>query len=165
MSGTKRPWEPDPAKLGNNWQSMFETRRTGPTPPPDQPAAPATEAFDDADIPRIDAAEYRPWILQRGHSHAALMLALSWFDAKAGLWHGSAIAYPSLYAVDTIGERLLSLDFGARHFVVEGNGLDVLARYLLQGSVLKIIEYAAPIWPTRIDGPVVTAIRRVSQTE
>jgi hypothetical protein len=162
MTGPNRPWEPDPGKLGNNWQSMFDTRRTSAAPPPDQTNAPAAEVFDDGEIPTIDATEYRPWILQRGSSRTAMMLALRWFDTKAGVWHGSAIAYPSLYAIDHISDGLISLDFGARQFVIEGRGLDVLARYLLQGAVLKIVEYASAIWPTRADGPVVTAIRRVT---
>ncbi|MGC5254615.1 hypothetical protein, partial [Escherichia coli] len=78
---------------------------------------------DDAELPGIDPAKYQPWILQRGRSHAAMMLALNWFDAKAGLWHCSAIAYPSLYAIDSIGERMVSLDFGARQYMIEGYGL------------------------------------------
>lgn len=160
MTGTRKPWEPDPKKLGN-WTSMFEPRAGQEQPP--APAAPPEAEFDDADLPHIDPVEYRPWILQRGQTRTGLMLAMRWFDAKAGLWHGQAVAYHSLYALDTIGDRMVSLDFGERQFVIEGMGLDVLGRYLLMGSVLKIVEYAAPIWPTRGDGPIVTAIRRITQ--
>ena len=144
---------------------MFETRRGGIEQPPDQPAPTATETFDDADIPGIDTAEYRPWILQRGQPRGAMMLALRWFDGKMGQWHGAAIAYPSLYAIDTLGDHAIALDFGARHYVVEGKGLDVLARYLLQGSVLKIVEYNPQLWPDRGHGPFVTAIRAVRASD
>lgn len=57
---------------------------------------------------------------------------------------------------------MLSLDFGERQFVIEGHGLDELARHFQQGTVIKIVEYAPAIWPTRADGPVVTAIRKVN---
>jgi len=147
--------------MGNNWTAMFETRRGGTAPLPDQTAAPVVEAFDDADIPGIDSSTYRPWIVQRGRSNAAMMLALRWFDAKAELWHGAAIAYPSLYAIDTLGDRAIALDFGTRQYVIEGHGLDVLTRHLLQGSVLKIVEYNSTIWPVRDNGPVVSVIRKV----
>jgi len=157
MSDPRKPWEPDKRKLGN-WAAMFDPKAHD-TPPP-TPSAPAAEVFDDADGPAIDASEYKPWYLQRGGGRGVMMLALRWFDVKAGLWHGAAMAYPYLYAVDMIGDRMVSLDFGTRQFVLEGHGLDVLAGYLLQGSVLKIIEYAAPVWPTRASGPIVTAIRR-----
>jgi hypothetical protein len=156
MSNHQNPWEPDHRKLGN-WTEMFEQQRHGGALPEQAPAPPA--AYDDAQMPEIDPVEYRPWILQRGHR--GMMLALRWFDTKAGLWHGSAVAYHSLYAVDLIGDRMLSLDFGVRQFVLEGSGLDVLGQYLLAGSVLKIIQYAQPIWPTHADGPVVTAIRKI----
>lgn len=162
MSDPRKPWEPDPAKLGNNWASMFEPQARQAASHPPHAAPTVAEAFDDAEMPGIDLTEYRPWILQRGRSHSAMMLALRWFDAKAGLWYGSAVAYPSLYAIDIIGDRVVSLDFGSRQFAIEGSGLDVLERHLQQGSVLKIVEYAAPIWPSRIEGPVVTAIRRVA---
>lgn len=165
MSDARKPWEPDPSKLGNSWTSMFESQARQTASRPAQPGPAPAEAFDDTDIADDATPEYRPWILQRGQSRSAMMLALRWFDAKAGMWHGSAVAYPSLYAIDTIGERMMSLDFGARQFVVEGSGLDELGRYLLQGTVLKIIEYAAPVWPTRAAGPVVTAIRRVLPEE
>lgn len=163
MSDPNKPWEPDKRKLGN-WAAMFDPQARDAAPPPTPSApAPAVDAFDDADGPAIDAAEYKPWYLQRGGGRSVMMLALRWFDAKAGLWHGAAVAYPYLYAIDMIGDQMVSLDFGARQFVLEGHGLDVLVGYLLQGSVLKIIEYAAPVWPTRVNGPVVTAIRRPGQ--
>ena len=164
MSGLNRPWEPDPAKLGNNWQALFEQRRSGGSPPPTASAEPAaTEAFDDVEFPSIDPAEYKPWLLQRGRSRGLMMLALRWFDAKAGLWHGSALAYPSLYAVDSIGSRLVSLDFGLRQFVIEGSGLDELTRQLQQGNVVKIVEFASAIWPAQAEGAIVTGIRRVQE--
>ncbi|WP_354491144.1 hypothetical protein [Novosphingobium sp. 1529] len=38
---------------------------------------------------------------------------------------------------------------------------DVLARYPLQDSALKIVEYSSAMWPVRDNGPVVSAIRKV----
>jgi hypothetical protein len=49
MSDHRKPWEPDTRKMGN-WQSMFEQRRGDGAPPHAQPAAPAADAFDDAEL-------------------------------------------------------------------------------------------------------------------
>lgn len=155
-------WEPDPQQVGNQWRSMFEEKRPsgrgmGGTPP----AAPAErDGPSDDDQREIDLTEYRPWVLQRGRGHPALMLDLRRFEPKSGQWVGWAIAYPQLAAAEYIGERLLSLDFGPRKFVLEGDGLLELAKRLQQGAVLAIQEYAAAIWPRPPDGPIVTAIRR-----
>jgi hypothetical protein len=94
----------------------------------------------------LDAPEYKPWVLQRGRGRPAMMLHLRRFEQKSGLWCGWQIAYPHLVAVEYTGDRLLSLDFGTRQFVVEGSGLHELARHLQIGSVLMVQEFARGIW-------------------
>jgi hypothetical protein len=127
-------------------------------PPPLSPAQGEREVEDDL---TLDMAEYRPWVLQRGRTRPAALLDLRWYDARAGLWLGCAIAYPQLAAAEYIGERMVSLDFGKRQFVLEGEGLAELVRRIQDGSVIRIQEYAAAVWPQRPSGPVVTSIRRV----
>lgn len=159
MSDPRQGWQPKRETLGD-WTAMFDDKPSvaGAAVPP-----PATSpSHDDADAAENDDGQYRPWTLQRGRSPAALLLGLRWFDAKAGLWHGCAVAYPSLYAIDSIGDRMVSLDFGTRQFVIEGHGLDELARHLQQGTVVAIHEYAATIWPNRTQGPVIIAIKRIT---
>lgn len=157
MSNPHQPWQPDERKLGN-WASMFEPQeRQAATPPP---AGSQVEPPFEDERPNLDPNEYKPWQLQRGRSRPALMLGLRRFDPKSGLWHLWSMAYPSLYAVDSIGDRIVSLDFGTRQFVIEGMGLDVLADHLQQGIVLNIVEYAAQIWTARAEGPVVIAIQK-----
>jgi hypothetical protein len=162
MTDERTPWQPDQRKMGN-WTSMFDRQERDGSPPA-QSVAPAIEAPSEADAPALDLTEYRPWQLQRGRSRPALMLALRRFDPKSGLWRGWALAYPSLYAVEHLGDRMVSLDFGGtRQFVVEGHGLDVLADHLQQGIVLNIVEYAASIWPTA-GAAIVTGIQCLGQT-
>lgn len=161
-------WEPDPRKMGN-WRSMFEQpRRDGQPPGSPEPAAhgpaPQDTEMNDAS-PEIDLREYRPWTLQRGRSRPPMMLELRRYDARAGLWQSWAMSYPSLYAVETLGDRMLSLDFGSRLFVIEGAGLVELARRIQQGMAVAIQEYAAPVWPDRPPGAIVTAIRRVGREQ
>jgi hypothetical protein len=153
-------WEPDPSKMGN-WTSLFEPTRAGqPAPRPSPPPA-----YDDAAVDDNMAAsstEYRPWTVQRGRSRPAMMLELRRYDERSGQWQGWAMSYPSLCAVDSLGDRLLSLDFGTRKFVVEGRGLDELARQLQAGSVITITEFAPSLWPGA-SGPSVSAIRRIGE--
>lgn len=156
-------WEPDPRKMGN-WRSMFEQpRRDGQPPGSPEPAVhgPASPdaGLDDAESD-IDLRQYRPWILQRGRSRPPMMLELRRYDARAGHWQGWSMPYPNLYAVEFMGDRMLSLDFGVRQFVIEGRGLDVLAGHLSLGRVQRVVEYAAATWPHEPQGPVVSAIRR-----
>jgi hypothetical protein len=40
------------------------------------------------------------------------------------------MAYPHLIVVEYIGGKMLSLDFGTRHFIIEARGLYELARHL-----------------------------------
>lgn len=152
-------WEPDPRKMGN-WRAMFEQPRaqaTGHAPPPRLDDAGADEPV------AHDLTSYRPWLLQRGRSRPALMLGLRRFDPRSGQWIGWGLSYPALHMVEYTGDRLVSLDFGSRQFVIEGRGLDELAQRIKQGTVLTILEYAASVWPDAPQGPVVTAIRRVGQ--
>lgn len=162
MTDPRKPWEPDERSLGKNWAAMFEPkgREAVHSPPPtNQPVEPT-----DTGVGADDAKDrYRPWLLQRGGSRPALMLTLRRFDLKSGQWMGWSMPYPGLLSMECIGERMISLDFGTRIFVVEGRGLDALAERLQQGVVLAIVEYAASIWPS-VEGAIVTAVQCLGQT-
>lgn len=106
--------------------------------------------------------EYRPWILQRG-TRPLMMLHLRRFDTQAGHWLGWYVSYPALTAVEYVGERLLSLDFGARYFVIEGTGLSELARQLQIASVQAIVEFSTDTWAKRTDGAVIRGIRCIAR--
>jgi hypothetical protein len=108
-----------------------------------------------------DSSEYQPWVLQRGRSRPAMMLHLRRFEPRSGLWMGWELSYPHLVAAEYTGDKLLSLDFGTRQFMLEGSGLDELARHLQTGGVLLIQEYAMAIWPGRPGGSCVSAIRKI----
>lgn len=155
------PWEPDLNKMGN-WRSMFEQTRR-----PDAAAAPAPspvetpEEAPEADDLAIDPTVYKPLVLQRGRSRPAMMLELRRYEPRSGLWSSWAMSYPSLYAVDLTGDRLLTLDFGARQFVIEGRGLDKLVRQIREGTAVGIVEHSAGIWPAPMSAVVVTAIRQI----
>ena len=155
-------WEPDPRRMGN-WRSMFEQPRRDGQPPGATYPSPAAPP-DDSDLreteQETDQREYHPWILQRGRSRPAMMLSLRRFDLRSGMWQGWGLPYPSLHAVEYMGDRMLSLDFGARQFVIEGRGLMELARHIEQGAVVSIQEYAEPVWAYRPEGPIVAAIQR-----
>jgi hypothetical protein len=109
----------------------------------------------------LDATEYKPWVLQRGRSRPAMMLHLRRFEPKSGLWMGWQMSYPHLIAVEYIGDRMLSLDFGSRQFVIEGRGLDELARHLQQGSVLAVQEYCDAVWPQEGKDFVISTIKKL----
>ncbi|RJG55395.1 hypothetical protein D0Z70_08270 [Sphingobium terrigena] len=93
------------------------------------------------------------------------MLGLRWYEAKAGFWSGCGMPYFMLQAVEYTGDRMVSLDFGTRQFVIEGCGLDVLARRIKEGSALAVVEYAPAVWPQRPERPIVTAIRRMNSRD
>jgi len=134
-----------------------------PSPPHEPPALSPSDIAEEAALAlAVDPAEYRPWILQRARTQPVLMLHLRRHDAKSGLWMGWELSMPHLVAVEYTGDRLLSLDFGARQFMLEGVGLDELARHLQTGNVLMIQEYAASAWPGHHSGPRVTAIRKLT---
>lgn len=124
-----------------------------------QPPMPRDELPEDGP-PDLDLAEYKPWVLQRGRSRPAMMLHLRRFEPKSGLWMGWQLAYPHLIAAEYIGDRLLSLDFGSRQFIIEGTGLDELAHRLQDGTVLVVQEYDATVWPAH-QGPRISSIRRI----
>jgi hypothetical protein len=131
-------------------------RNSGASPPPlrrDEPP-------DDEGL-KLDLTDYKPWVLQRGRSRPSMLLDLRRYEPKSGLWIGWQLSYPHLQAVEYIGERMLSMDFGTRQFVIEGSGLSELVRYLQQGSVQMILEYSAQVWPHRASGPVISAITKV----
>jgi hypothetical protein len=150
----------------SNWRGMFEsTRASGRglggnemnVPPP-----PAREEPPDDDALQLDLTEYKPWVLQRGRSRPTMLLELRRFEAKSGMWMGWQLSYPHLNAVEFIGDKMLSLDFGTRQFVIEGSGLDQLVRYLQLGAVMTIQEYTGQIWPARPSGAVITAINKIT---
>lgn len=110
-----------------------------------------------------DTAEYAPWVLQRGGSRPAMMLHLRRFEPKSGLWCGWEIAYPHLIAVEYTGDKMLSLDFGTRQFMLQGHGLDELVARLQQGTVLMVQEYCDKVWPARGAGGVVNSITPIGR--
>jgi hypothetical protein len=172
--------------MTGNWRDRFEPRATPipgnrpaygteppPNPTPDRHEAPIVDPFSgegalsparpqsappDDDGLALDMSVYRPWILQRGRCRPAMMLDLRRYEPKSGLWTGWAVSYPHLIAVEYTGDRILSLDFGARQFLIEGYGLFELASRIQEGVALGVYEYSAIIWPNCALGPVVTAI-------
>lgn len=145
-----------------HWRDRLAPQRPGELGRGGLASAPAPLHRDepsDDDEREIDLTDYQPWVLQRGRNRPALMLNLRRFDAKAAMWTGWAIAYPQLAAVEYVGDRMLSLDFGLRKFVLEGEGLGELVNRLQQGGVLAIQEYCDRVWPSRPAGAFVSAIR------
>jgi hypothetical protein len=90
------------------------------------------------------------------------MLHLRRYEPRSGLWSGIQLSYPTLLAVEYTGDRLLSLDFGTRQFVIEGRGLNELARHLQRGSVITVQEYAPRVWASPPPGSLIAAIRKVA---
>lgn len=144
--------------MSGNWRDKFEQGRNGGSAPPPPPPA---EEEDTSIAP--DPVVYRPWIIQRGRSRPALLLNLRKFDPRSGLLIGWQVSYPYLIAADYVGEKMLSLDFGRRQFVIQGTDLSELVRHLQQGTVLAIQEYSAQVWPQLSPGPVVTVIDKVER--
>jgi hypothetical protein len=144
--------------MSGNWRDKFEQGRNGgPVPPP----APPVEEEETSIAP--DLVVYRPWIIQRGRSRPALLLNLRKFDPRSGLLVGWQASYPYLISADYVGEKMLSLDFGRRQFVIQGTDLSELVRHLQQGTVLAIQEYSTQVWPQLPPGPVVTVIDKVER--
>jgi hypothetical protein len=152
----------------SNWRGMFEPSRNAgrsigrdgtSAPPPSQPEREELPVDDGLDI---DLTDYKPWVLQRGRGRPAMMLHLRQFDTKSGLWIGWQLAYPHLVAVEYVGDKMLSLDFGTRQFMIEGDGLAELARHLQSGSVLMVQEYSDKAWPSRGEGGVIRSIARLA---
>lgn len=147
--------------MDKTWQDAFRPKGGGSeTPPPFPPSAmPEADEDDLAEVP--DPSSYRPWIVQRGRGRPAMFLDLRKFDPRTGDIIGSQVSYPSLIAIDYLGDHLVSLDFGHRHYVIEGTGLGELARRLQQGAVLAIQEFSGRIWQQPASGPIVTKIEKV----
>lgn len=129
-----------------NWQDMFEPRKTAMVGPVSTATSATTAAPTDEGVPAPDLQVYHPWILQRGRSRPAMFLDFRRFDPKSGLLMGCQMSYPMLMSIEYTGDKLLSLDFGQRKFMIEGVGLIDLARHLQQGIVLAVQEYAETIW-------------------
>jgi hypothetical protein len=142
--------------MDGNWRDRFEQGRDG---RPAAPPPPVSEIEEESIAP--DLAMYRPWIIQRGRTRPALLLNLRKFDPRSGFWIGWQAAYPHLVSADYVGERMLSLDFGVRQFVIQGTDLRELVRHLQQGTVLAVQEYCAAVWSDPPQGPIVTAIDRL----
>lgn len=153
-----------------NWRGMFEQNRAsgrglGGGNGMNAPPPPEREVPPDDDALTLDLTDYKPWVLQRGRSRPAMMLDLCRFDERSGLWVGWQVSYPHLIAVEYIGDKMLSLDFGFRQFMIEGEGLSELARHLQAGTVLALREYAASVWPKGHAVPWIRSIRRLGPTE
>ena len=166
---------------GSNWREMFEQGRGGngrgvdrnmggaPQPGtgggfvPTHTSAPSRDEPDDDGAPALDMNVYRPWTLQRGRGRPSMLLDLRRYEPKSGLWIGWQMAYPHLIAVEYIGDKMLSLDFGTRQFMIEGRGLDELARHLQQGSVVSVVEFNERVWGQRGDEGVITSITRIGR--
>lgn len=71
------------------------------------------------------------------------------------------LVYPHLIAVEYTGDKMLSLDFGTRQFILQGYGLNELTARLQQNTVLMIQEYSDKVWPVRGAGGVITSITKV----
>ncbi len=78
-----------------------------------------------------------------------MFIDLRRFEPKTGTLVGCQMSYPHLIAIDYIGDRMVSLDFGTRRFVIEGTGLEELPMRLQQGMVLAIQEHTARVWPDK----------------
>lgn len=155
-------WEPDPRKVGKNWQDMFrDPQRDGQPPGPSAPPPAVRDELPDDEDGALNLIEYKPWIVQRVRSRPALMLELRRYEPRSGFWQGWAMPYHGLYAVEYMGDRMLSLDFGARQFVIEGRGLNELAQLIQQGTVLRMIEHCPALWPGPTTGTIIMTIRRV----
>ena len=146
---------------GDSWSEMFKGR--GEQPPGPSAAMPRDDS-DDTDLSR-DPTAYRPWTLRRGRSSPLLMLELRRYEPRSGLWSGWQMSYPTLNAVEYTGDRFLTLDFGNRQFVIEGTGLDELARHLQQGTVATIQEFAPAIWRQPAVGPSISNIRKIASQQ
>lgn len=146
----------------SNWKDLLG-KADGSTALPeaaDEAAEPTTEF-----APPPDPAEYRPWLLQRGRGRPALFLDLRWFEPRTGVLMGAQMSYPHLFSVDYLGDRMVSLDFGNRHYVIEGTGLGELPMWLQQGMVLAIQEHSKSVWPTEVSGPLVSRIVQAARSD
>jgi hypothetical protein len=146
----------------SNWQEMLEPRRPAPAAASSADGAAVAEADPiEETAPAPDPRAYHPWLIQRGRTRPALLLDFRRFDAKSGLLIGCQMPYLHLAGIEYIGDRMVTLDFGPRQFVIEGIGLSDLTRYLQQGTVLAIQEFSERTWPQGTEGSKVTRIVKV----
>lgn len=143
-----------------NWQDMFEPRKAAMVGQVSTATSASTAAPTDEGVPAPDLQVYHPWILQRGRSHPAMFIDFRRFDPKSGLLMGCQMSYPMLMSMEYTGDKLLSLDFGQRKFVIEGSGMIDLARHLQQGIVLAVQEYSETVWKGRPEAGAITRIAR-----
>lgn len=146
--------------MTTNWQDKFNPNRPaaqlgGGSPPLTSRDEPVDDGLD------LDMAEYKPWVLQRGRSRPAMMLHLRRFEPKSGLWMGWQLSYPHLQAVEYVGDKMLSLDFGQKKFIINGTGLHEVLQHLQSGSTLILQEYGIKIWCARKNSGVITSINKV----
>jgi hypothetical protein len=148
-----------PAAGPGGYDDGYDAGQRGAAPlPPSQITEEAALAL------AVDTREYRPWTLQRGRSHPAMMLHLRRFEPKSGFWLGWQVSYPHLVAVEYTGDTMLSLDFGARQFVLAGQGLTELVAHLQTGTVLTVTEFSDRIWRmVAPEGGRITSIRCLGQ--
>lgn len=145
----------------SNWQDMFEPRRATMVGQVSTATSASTAAPTDEGVPAPDLQVYQPWILQRGRSHPAMFIDFRRFDPKSGLLIGCQMSYPMLTSIEYTGDKLLSLDFGLRKFMIEGVGMIDLARHLQQGIVLAVQEFSEAVWKEKSEAGVVTRIVRM----
>jgi hypothetical protein len=142
----------------NNWKEMLDKRarlENHHIPFEDQPLMDIDLASE------LDTTRYQPWTIQRSRGRPVMFLDLQWIEPKTGTLVGCQVSYPHLVAVEYIGDQMVSLDFGSRKFVIEGTGLGELSRWLQQGLVQSIQEYAQSKWAEKPDGPIVKRIVRM----
>lgn len=144
-----------------SWTDMFDPR--GGRPPGCLPPASLPDTEPDDVALAIDPNEYQPWVLQRGRSRPAMMLHLRRYEPKSGLWMGWAMSYPSLIAVEYVGDRMVSLDFGTRQFMIQGEGLDQMIDVLQEAHILSIHENSSIIWPV-LSAPYISSIKRLDKS-
>lgn len=141
-----------------SWMERFNQERAGGRSVGGTPSStdlPREQPDDDG--LQVDRTAYRPWVLQRGRG-PSMLLDLRRYEPKSGMWSGRVVAYPHLAGLEYTGDRMVSLDFGKRCFVLTGQGLDELVRHLQRGIVMAVQEYAQAYWPQRPNGPMISAI-------
>src|SRR5262245_13301402 len=105
-----------------SWQELLTKRDVGSGA--DLASGPANEA--DLLVPPPDPAQYQPWLLQRG-GRPTLFLDLRRIEHRTGEFIGTLLSYPHIVAVDYLGGHMLALDYGVRHYIIEGTGLAELS--------------------------------------
>jgi hypothetical protein len=142
-----------------SWQELL-TKRTA--VPENDLSAGAVDVVEEL-APPPDPAQYQPWLLQRG-GRPTMFLDLRRIEHRTGEFIGTLLSYPHIVAVDYLGGHMLALDYGVRHYVIEGTGLAELSRRLQTGSVVAIQEFSPKVWTSSPSGSVVSKITVLSQS-